>query len=65
MAKTQTFADKASKAAKDKGARCEKCDTIKQPLLMVIGMPSSKTKSTSFVKKRVAVCKCNEKEIYG
>jgi len=65
MAKQQSFADKASKAAKDKGARCPQCDTIKQPLLVIQSVPNEKTKSTSFIKKRVAVCKCNEKEIYG
>lgn len=65
MAKQQTFADKAAKAAKDKGARCPKCDTIKQPLLMVESVPNPKTKAMSFLKKRVAVCKCNEQEIYG
>jgi len=65
MAKQQSFADKAAKSAREKGSRCPKCDTIKQPLLIVQSVPSKKTKSMSFLKKRVAVCKCNEKEIYG
>jgi hypothetical protein len=65
MAKQQSFADKASKAAKDKGAKCPKCDTIKSPLLLIQAVPNEKTKAMSFLKKRVSVCKCNEKEIYG
>jgi hypothetical protein len=65
MAKQQSFADKAAKSAREKGSRCPKCDTIKQPLLIVQSVPSKKTKSMSFLKKRVALCKCNEKEIYG
>ena len=65
MAKQQTFADKAAKSAREKGSKCQKCDTLKQPLLIIQSVPSKKTKAMSFLKKRVALCKCNEKEIYG
>ncbi len=65
MAKAQSFADKAAKAAMQKGAKCPKCDAILQPILLVETGLSAKTKSYKFAQKRVSICKCNEKEIYG
>ncbi|HEY9187924.1 MAG TPA: hypothetical protein VIR55_08480 [Ignavibacteria bacterium] len=65
MAKQQSFADKAAKAGKEKGVKCPKCENIKQPLLVVQAIKNEKNGSTGFLKRRVAVCKCNEQEIYG
>ena len=65
MAKQQSLCIKAAKAGKEKGVKCPKCETIKQPLLVVQAIKNEKKGSTGFLKRRVAVCKCNEKEIYG
>jgi len=64
MAKQQTFADKAAKAAMQHGKKCQTCGTIKQPVLYVLSEPS-KHGSIRFSHRRVQVCKCNEKEIYS
>ena len=64
MAKQQTFADKAAKAAAQPGKKCPKCGTIKLPILYVASEPS-KHGSIRFSHRRVQVCKCNEKEIYA
>jgi hypothetical protein len=64
MAKVQTFADKAAKAAMQHGKKCSVCGAIKQPLLLVSSEPS-KHGSIRFSHRRVQVCKCNEKEIYS
>ena len=63
MAKTQTFADKATKAAQMKGAKCPVCGQIFQPIKLV----SSEKAATGwkFNERQVQLCKCNEKEIYG
>jgi uncharacterized OB-fold protein len=65
MAKQQTFADKAAKAAQMKGAKCPVCGTIFQPLLVVSSEPSKTSGSVKFNERRVNVCKCNEKAIYA
>lgn len=64
MAKQQTFADKAAKAAMQHGKKCQVCGSIKQPILYVCSEPS-KHGSIRFSNKRIQVCKCNEKEIYS
>jgi len=64
MAKQQSFADKALKAAKHSGLKCEKCGEIKQPSLIIDSVPS-KHGGTRFAQRHVKVCKCNEKEVYG
>ncbi len=64
MAKQQTFADKAAKAAAQPGKKCPKCGTIRQPILFVSSEPS-KHGSIRFSHRRVQVCKCNEKEVYA
>ena len=64
MAKQQSFADKAAKAAMQPGKKCVVCGAIKQPVLYVASEPS-KHGSIRFSHKRVQVCKCNEKELYG
>ena len=65
MAKQQSFADKATKAAQMKGAKCPVCGTIFQPILMVSSERSRTGASWKFNERRVQVCKCNEKQIYA
>jgi hypothetical protein len=64
MAKQQSFADKASKAAAQPGKKCAVCGSIKQSILVVSSEPS-KHGSVRFNHKRVQMCKCNEKEVYN
>ncbi|HTK81956.1 MAG TPA: hypothetical protein VL633_06670 [Bacteroidota bacterium] len=64
MAKQQSFADKATKAAQQPGKKCPKCGAIKSPLLYIASEPS-KNGSIRFNHRRLQVCKCNEKEIYS
>ena len=64
MAKQQTFADKAAKAAAQPGKKCLKCGAIKQPILFV-SSEHSKHGSIRFSHRRVQVCKWNEKEVYA
>ncbi len=64
MAKQQTFADKAAKAAAQPGKKCPKCGTIRQPILFV-GSEPTKNGSIRFSHKRVQLCQCNEKEVYA
>jgi hypothetical protein len=64
MAKQQSFADKASKAASQPGKKCVRCGAIKQPVLYVSSEPSKKG-SVRFSHRHVQVCKCNEKELYA
>lgn len=65
MAKQQSFADKATKAALQRGAKCPVCGTIRQPILLVSSERSSVTSTWKFNEHRVQVCKCNEKEVYA
>jgi uncharacterized OB-fold protein len=65
MAKQQTFADKATKAAQMKGSKCPVCGTIFQPILMVSSERSKVTTSWKFNERRIQVCKCNEKQVYA
>ena len=65
MAKQQTFADKAAKAAAMKGAKCPVCGSIFQPLLLVSSERSKVGSSIKFNERQVQVCKCNEKQVYA
>jgi uncharacterized OB-fold protein len=65
MAKQQSFADKATKAAAMKGSRCSVCGTVFQPILMVSSERSKTGASWKFNERRMQVCKCNEKQIYS
>jgi uncharacterized OB-fold protein len=65
MAKQQTFADKATKAAQQKGSKCPVCGTIFTPILLVSSEKSKTTAHWKFSERRVQVCKCNEKEVYA
>ncbi|MEK7670119.1 MAG: hypothetical protein AAB330_02645 [Bacteroidota bacterium] len=64
MAKQQDFAEKARKAAQERGVKCAKCGALKVPTLYVQSVPSAHG-SYRFNRQRVQICKCNEKEIYG
>lgn len=46
------------------GKKCAACGAIKQAVLYVASEPS-KHGSIRFSHRRVQVCKCNEKELYG
>jgi uncharacterized OB-fold protein len=65
MAKQQSFADKAMKAAQMKGSKCPVCGTVFQPILMVSSERSRAGSSWKFNEHRVQVCKCNEKQVYA
>jgi uncharacterized OB-fold protein len=65
MAKQQTFADKAAKAAAMKGAKCHVCGEIYVPILTVSSERSKVSTGWKFNERRVNVCKCNEKVVYG
>jgi hypothetical protein len=65
MAKQQTFADKAAKSAAVRGSKCPVCGTIRQPILVVASERGSAKGTWKFNERRVQVCKCNEKQIYG
>ncbi len=65
MAKQQSFADKAAKAAMIKGSKCPHCGEIFQPILMVTSEKSSAKATWKFNERRVQVCKCNEKQVYA
>ncbi len=65
MAKQQTFADKATKAAMRKGATCPTCGAIYQPILMVSSERGRSGSTWKFNERRVQVCKCNEKQVYA
>jgi uncharacterized C2H2 Zn-finger protein len=64
MAKKTDFAEKAKKAAQEKGVRCQKCGTMKIATLYVQSVRSAHG-SYKFNRQRVQICKCNEKEILG
>jgi hypothetical protein len=65
MAKQQSFADKAAKAAMMKGSKCPACGEIFQPILMVSSEKAATGSSWKFNERRVQVCKCNEKQVYA
>ena len=64
MAKQQSFADKANKAAMKRFKDCAVCGA---PLLPVLHVVSEKQTGGAFKfrQKLVRVCKCNEKAVYG
>jgi uncharacterized C2H2 Zn-finger protein len=64
MAKQTDFAEKAKKAAMERGVKCPRCGTIKVPTLSIQAVRSGHD-SYRFNRQRVQVCKCNEKEVYA
>lgn len=64
MAKQQDFAEKAKKAAMEKGVKCPKCGGQKVSTLYINSVKTDKS-TYRFNRAMVAVCKCNEKEVYA
>lgn len=64
MAKKQDFASKSMKLAKQ-GKICPICNEIFTSVLKVNMVKAEKTDAYRFVEQRVAVCKCNEQEVYA
>ncbi len=64
MAKKQDFASKTMKVAKH-GKSCPVCGEIYSHAKVVNLVSSSDKNSHSFEEKLVAICKCNEKEVYA
>ncbi len=64
MAKRQDFASKTLKMAKH-GKSCAVCGELYSYAKTVNMVASDKPGAHRFVEKNVAVCKCNEKEIYN
>ncbi len=62
MAKKQTFADKLKHTSQQN--TCPVCGEARQPVMM-LAPAASKTGSLRMRESRVAVCKCNRKEVYG
>lgn len=62
MAKQTDFAEKAKKAAQEKGTKCPKCGTVRVPTLFVQSIRSAHG-SFRFNRSRVQICKCNEKQV--
>jgi hypothetical protein len=64
MAKTQDFAEKAKKALMEKGVKCPKCGAAKVSTMYINSVKTDKS-TFRFNRSMVAVCKCNEKEVYA
>lgn len=64
MAKKQDFASKTVKQERH-GKACPVCGEFFSHVKNVSMATSDKTGAQRFVEKNVAVCKCNENEIYG
>jgi formate dehydrogenase maturation protein FdhE len=62
MAKKQTFADKLKHTAQTNV--CPVCGEVRQST-MVLAPAASAAGSLRLRQSRVAVCKCNRKQVYG
>jgi len=62
MAKQQTFADKLKKGSRVN--ECPECGEARQSTLVLKPVDTDKG-SIRIREVRVAVCKCNHKEVYG
>lgn len=65
MAKAMSFAEKVAKSASKKGHTCPTCGQPIATVKLVYSERSPIKDSWKFNQRFVAVCKCNEKEIYG
>lgn len=67
MAKDRSFAAKVAKGSKEslKAKQCPKCGDVINIVKMVTSEQKPNSESWRFKEKFVAVCKCNEKEVYG
>ncbi len=64
MAKKQDFASKTKKMARH-GKSCPVCGEFYDYATTVNLVPSKKEGHYRFAEKNVAVCKCNENEVYS
>ncbi len=64
MAKKQDFASKTMKQTQH-GRACPVCNEYYTNVVAVNMVPSKKEGAYRFAEKNVAVCKCNEKEVYA
>jgi len=64
MAKKQDFASKTMKLAKH-GKACPVCGEYYSHALRIDLVPSKKEGAHRFAERNVAVCKCNENEVYS
>jgi hypothetical protein len=62
MAKQQTFADKLNKSSQT--TTCPVCGDPKQPTMVLQPIPTD-AGTYRMREVRIAVCKCNRKEVYG
>jgi len=67
MPKDRSFAAKVAKGAKDhlKSKQCPQCGEVMNVVKVVASEQKNDQGSWRFKEKFVAVCKCNEKEVYG
>ena len=65
MAKERSFAAKIAKSHAVSTNVCPVCGVAKSSVHYVKGMKNDEKGSWRFKERYVAVCKCNEKEIYG
>ena len=66
MAKGErTFAAKLAHSAKERGATCAKCGEKLQHVKQVLPLESTVNSAVKFNQRMIAVCKCNQKEVYG
>ena len=63
MAKKQDFASKTQKSKQ--GKNCPVCGETYTYVKVVNTVPSDKEGAFRFSEQMVAVCKCNEKEVYA
>ena len=64
MAKDRSFAAKVAKATIESN-KCPVCGEIKNVIMVVSSDKNENKDSWRFKEKFVAVCKCNEKEVYA
>ena len=64
MPKDRSFAAKVAKGAHE-GRKCPTCGEVFNMVMVVFSEKNESKDSWRFREKHVAVCKCNEKEIYG
>lgn len=67
MAKDRSFAAKVAKGAQEalKAKKCPKCGEVINMVKVVSSEKKADLGTWRFKEKMVAVCKCNEKEVYA
>ncbi len=67
MAKDRSFAAKVAKGAEKglKAKKCPQCGELMNVVKLITSEPKKELGSWRFKEKFVAVCKCNEKEVYA